>query len=241
MSPVTMRALRPLALTLLALCAPFGLAACGGGDGLSQSDIESKIDAASVGEENVAAGASASDLAQEQVDKDADARAAQEARERRAELDRIQKEQEAEAKKVMTGDVPDDPTDLERDRFRARLAGVCDGAYTRITKVSKEAEAVSKGKTKDPQDVLKVAQEYNDALNDFLKALKAVDPPPSEQQLYTSWLGTIDDLSNNIRLQLVSVADQDEYQRLNKKTEKLTTRFVAQTAQLGVTCLSVTG
>ncbi len=215
-----------------------GLAACGGG--ATQSEIEKKIDAASVGEENVAAGATASELAQEQADKDADARAAREALERRKELERIQAEQKAEAEKVMTGDVePDTGLDLEQQRFRARLAGVCDGAQSRITKVSKQAEKAQKGK--DPEELLKVAQEYNDALNDFIIALKQVDPPAAEQKLYTSWLGTIDDLANNIRLQIVSSADAKESARLQKKTEALTTTFVTQTAQLGVMCLSVTG
>lgn len=238
MSPVTSRVLRPLLVGVLALGMTTTVAACGGG--MSQSDIEKKIDAASVGEENVADGATASELAQEQVDKDADARAAEEARQRRKELEAIEREQKAEAEKVMTGDVEsDDPVTIEEQRFRARLAGVCDGAQSRITKVSKAAEAATKAK--DPEDLLKVAQDYNDALNDFITALKQVDPPASQQALYTSWLGTIDDLANNIRLQLVSVADQTEYARLQKKTESLTLKFVTQTAQLGVTCLSVTG
>jgi hypothetical protein len=240
MSPVTARKLRPLLLIVLAVGTPsVTLAACGGA-GMSQSDIEKKIDAASVGEEKVADGASASELAQEQVNKDADAQAAADARARRKELADIEAAQKAEAQKVMSGDVPsDDPVSLDEQRFRARLAGVCEGAQSRITKVSKAAEAATKAK--DPQDLLKVAQDYNDALNDFIRALKQVDAPASQQALYRSWLGTIDELASNIRLQLVSVADQTEYARLQKKTESLTLKFVTQTAQLGVTCLSVTG
>lgn len=237
MSPVTLRALRPLLLVVLATSGSVGIAACGGGS--TQSDIEKKIDAASVGEENVAAGATASELAQEQADKDADARAAEEARQRRKELAQIEAQQKAEAKKVMTGEVEADTgLDLEEQRFRARLAGVCEGAQERITDVSKAAEKAQKAK--DPEELLKVAQEYNDTLNDFIAALKQVNPPAAQQALYTSWLGTIDDLSNNIRLQLVSAADRKESARLQKKTETLTTRFVTQTAQLGVMCLSVT-
>lgn len=238
MSPVTLRALRPLLLTLLAIGGSMGLAACGGGT--TQSDIEKRIDAASVGEENVAAGATASELAQEQADKDADARAAREAQERRKELQRIEAEQKAEAEKVMNDEVQADTgLDLEEQRFRARLAGVCDGAQKRITTVSKAAEKAQKAK--DPEELLKVAQEYNDTLNDFITALGQVDPPATQRALYTSWLATIDDLSNNIRLQLVSAADPKESARLQKKTEALTTKFVTQTAQLGVMCLSVTG
>lgn len=238
MSPITRRTLRPLLLTVLALSGTMGLASCGGGT--TQSDIEQKIDAASVGEENVAAGATASELAQEQADKDADARAAEEARERRKELARIEAEQKAEAERVMNDEVQADTgLDIEEQRFRARLAGVCDGAQRRITDVSEAAEKAQKAK--DPEELLKVAQEYNDTLNDFITALKQVDPPAAQQALYTSWLGTIDDLSNNIRLQIVSSADPEESARLQKKTEKLTTKFVTQTAQLGVMCLSVTG
>lgn len=237
MSPVSLRALRPLALLLLALAGTFGLAACGGG--MSQSDIEQKVDAASVGEENVADGASPSDLAKEQVKKDADARAAQAAVDRRQELAKIERDQKAEAEKVMNADTSaSSATDLAEQKFRARLAGVCDGAQERISKLSAKAKRAQKAK--DPQELLKVAQDYNDALNDFIAALKAVDAPPSEQALFTSWLGTIDDLASNIRLQLVSFADQSAYNRLEKKTESLTTRFITQTAQLGITCLSVT-
>lgn len=238
MSPVTRRALRPLLLSVLALSGTMGVAACGGGT--TQSDIEKKIDAAAIGEENVAAGATASELAQEQADKDADARAAEEARERRKELARIEAEQKAEAERVMNDEVQADTgLDLEEQRFRARLAGVCDGAQKRITDVSKAAEQAQKAK--DPEELLKVAQEYNDTLNDFITALKQVDPPAAQQALYASWLVTIDDLANNIRLQIVSSADPEESARLQKKTEKLTTKFVTQTAQLGVMCLSVTG
>ena len=237
MSPVSLRALRPLALLLLALAGTFGLAACGGG--MSQSDIEQKVDAASVGEENVADGASPSDLAREQVKKDADAKAAQAAVDRRQELAKIERDQKAEAEKVMDADTTaSSATDLAEQKFRARLAGVCDGAQERISKLSAKAKRAQQAK--DPQELLKVAQDYNDALNDFIAALKAVDAPPSEQALFTSWLGTIDDLASNIRLQLVSFADHAAYNRLEKKTESLTTRFITQTAQLGITCLSVT-
>lgn len=237
MSPIASRAPRAFLLALLTAVLSGSVAACGGG-GMSQSDIEQKINAAAVGEENVAAGAKASELAQTQVDRDADARAAEEARQRRKELEQIAAEQEAEAKKVLEGEVErDDPVDLEEQRFRARVAGVCDGAFERITKVSKQAESV--GKSKDPEAALAVAKEYNDALGDFLAALKSVNAPPTQAKLYGSWLSTIDDLSNTIRLQLVSVADPKEYARLQKRTESLTTRFITQTAQLGVTCLSV--
>ena len=237
-SPVTLRDLRPLLLVVLALSSTVGLAACGGG--MSQSDIEKKVDAASIGDENVTDGpVSASSLAQDQANKDADQQAAADAVKRRKELDSIEKEQKAEADKVMSGDVPSDAVSIAEQRFRARLAGVCDGAQSRISKVSKLADEATKAK--DPQQLLKVAQDYNDALNDFIAALKGLDPPASQQKLYASWLGTIDDLSNTIRLQLVSVADKKAYARLQKKTESLSLTFLTQTAQLGVTCLSVTG
>ncbi|MFT4034786.1 MAG: hypothetical protein QM679_04325 [Patulibacter sp.] len=237
MSPRFLRAMRLAAITGAACAAVAGLAACGG-DGMSQADIERKVDAASVGEENVGGTSTASDLAREQAQKDADQRAAAEAVKRREELERIQREQKAEAEKVMSGDVAESADSLAEQRFRARLAGVCDGAQERISKVAKAAEKATK--TKDPDELLEAAKEYSASLNDFTAALKALDPPAAQQALFAAWLHTIDGLANSIRLQLVSIADQDEYQRLQQKTAKLTTRFLTQTAQLGVTCLTVT-
>ncbi len=240
MSPVTLRVHRSLLLVLVALVPATTVAACGGGGGMSQSEIEQKVDAASVGEQNAGGGdTSNSGLAQQQADSDADQRAADEAVRRRKELEQIQADQKAETEKILKGSTPDEGISLDEQRFRARIAGVCEGAQSRITKVSKAAKTATK--TKDLQALLVVAQDYNDALGDFLTALKAVDAPASERALYASWLETIDDLSANIRLQLVSIADKKAYAKLSAKTEQLTATFITQTAQLGVTCLSITG
>ncbi len=236
MSPITVRALRPLLLSLAIGVAVPGLAACGGGDQMSQEQIEKIVDAQSESSDTVASTDRASDLARRQLEDDADQAVADEAVKRRKELERIEAQQKRETEKVMKGDVEEQPDDMDERRFRAQVAGVCDGAQARITKVSKAAEKASKGD--DPSKLLKVATDYNDALGDFVTALKSVDAPPSQSELYDDWLGTIDDLSNTIRLQLVSLVDPKESAKLQEKTGKLTSKFLAQTAQLGVPCIS---
>ncbi|MBO9533444.1 MAG: hypothetical protein J7513_10765 [Solirubrobacteraceae bacterium] len=241
MSPITVRGLRPLLLTLAAFAVVPGLAACGGDDGLSQKEIEQQIDSASVGEENAGAGDTASALAKKQLEKQADEQAARDAVKRRKELEKIQADQKKQTEDFMKGDVggdADDAADLEKQKFEAKLAGVCDGAQARITKVSKAAEAASK--SDDPSKLLKVATDYNDALGDFATALKAVDVPADQADLYKRWLATIDDLSNTIRLQVVSLNDPTQTAKLQKRAEKLTARFLDQTFQLGVRCISLT-
>jgi len=235
--------MRPVLLVLLAVITAVGLGACGGGgdDHLTQAEIEARVDAQNVGQENVGDDASASQLAKDQLKSDADQKAAEEAIKRRHELIDIQKKQKKATEDFLKKNSEKERAadDVAADNFRAKIAGVCDGAFTSITKVSKAAKKAEK--SKDPQALLKVAGDYNDTLNNFLDSLKSLDAPASEQALYTSWLGTIDDLSNTIRLQLVSFADPSAVKKYTAKTQKLTTKFLTQTAQLGVTCLSVTG
>ncbi|MEH3054532.1 MAG: hypothetical protein PGN13_11090 [Patulibacter minatonensis] len=239
MSLGLLRAVRPLLLVALTLGATTGIAACGNGDGMSQKQIEEIVDRQAAAQDGAPGTSSNSSLAQEQVDEDEDARVAEEARKRREELDAIDKAQKAETEKILSGDLDDedDAVTLAESKFRGQLAGVCTGVQKRIDKVAKAASKATK--SKDPQELLVVAQQYNEALSDFGKALRQLDAPPTQAKLYAAWLGTIDDLASNIRLQLVSFADKTAYAKAEKKTAELATTFVAQTAQLGVQCFSV--
>lgn len=232
--------------TVTAITLSGGLAACGGG--YDKAEIQGTIDAGNAGPETFPNSATAADKAEQQRYADEDARDAQRALERRKELAELEKKQQEETERLMRDgspggndsdqEIPIGSADPEVEEFRARLAGVCAGGQKRILKVSKEGEAAAK--TKDPVKILAAAQDFSDALNDFMGALGNLNPPASVRSDYRAWLGTITALSDNVRLQAVSYADPKKSQRLAAKTQKLSEQLVVQSATLGVTCLSVT-
>lgn len=240
---MALRSSRIRTTTLLlaaAVALPAGLAACGD-DQVDQSAVD-RIEA---GGNGAAASLRDNTVTERQNQADEDARAAEQARKRREELAALEAEQKAETDKILKDGVPggndEDATiplgaaDPELEKFRARLAGVCDGASQRIVKVSKKADKVSK--TNDPVQMLAVAQEYNDVLNDFSAALDRITPPDSVKQDYEEWQGTMDALAANVRQQLVSQGDPKAMKKLQTEFQTLSAKLVTQTAALGVVCL----
>lgn len=221
-----------------------GLTACG--DGPSSEELAAQIDAnPSVGAADPFAVSKTKSL-QEQADDDA--KAAKRALERRRELAQLDAEQKAENDRILNGDgapggtldessIPIGASDPEVEKFRARLSGVCQGTQKRLQNVAKDGEKAAK--SKDPNKILKAAQDYTDTLNDFGSGLAAIDAPSSMAGDYREWLGTIDTLSSTIRILLVSQGDRKKADRLQTKVNRLTTDFLEQSAGLGVTCISV--
>lgn len=238
-----MHSRRLIGAALAALCLSGGLAACGGP---SSDDLARQIDQklANSGDDTGVT-VPAQESAQDQAN--LDVRDAAQAKRRRAELANLDKLRKEETDKVMKEGVPggndEDATvpigseDPAVEKFRARLTGVCEGGQERIHKVTLAAEKAKK--SKDPQKLLKVAQDYTAALNDFQSALKGLDAPASEKATYAAWLVTIDALSTNVRVQIAAQGDPKEAARYQAKTERLATRLLEQSATLGVTCLSV--
>lgn len=241
MALAALRSSRTAFLLAAVAAMPFALAACGKEETVSQTSLDE------VAFDNGAPkDGRDSTVSERQSQADEDARAAEQARERRQQLADLEAEQKAETDKILEegvpGGNPEDATiplgsaDPEVERFRSRLAGVCDGATQRITKVSKKADAATK--SKDPVRILAVAQEYNDILNDFTGALDRIDPPPSVRSDYRAWQGTMNDLADNIREQLVSQGDAKKTAQLQREFQSLSAELVGQTASLGVVCLS---
>lgn len=213
---------------------------------MSQKDLDSvQFD----GADGAAADRRDSTATERQLEADADARAAEQARKRREELAELERTQQEETERLLEdgtpGGNPEDAAfpigsaDPEVERFRARLAGICDGAQKRIVSITKRAEAATKAK--DPERLLRVAQDYNDVLNDFTSALDQIDAPASVRSDYRAWLGTINALADNARLQLVSQSDPKKTAKLAREFETLGLRLVEQSAGLGVICLSPLG
>jgi len=238
-----MHSRRLIGAALAALCLSGGLAACGG---TSSADLQRKIDQqlANQGDGN-GLNIPVQQSAQDQADQDM--RDAAEAKKRRAQLAKLDKIRAAETKKIETEGVPggndDDAATPIGDEdpavatFRAKLTGVCEGGQARIHKIT--IAAAKAKKAKDPAKLLKVAQDYNDALNDFQSALTNLKAPASQKAAYATWLGTIGELSTNIRVQLASQGDPKQAARYQAKTERLATKLLQESATLGVTCLSV--
>lgn len=236
--------LRRVSLLALTLAVPAGLAACGG-----EPIDQSRLDEVQFGDSGAAADRRDQTTTERQLEADADARAAEIARKRRQELAELEAEQRAETERLLKegtpGGNPEDAAfpigaaDPEIERFRARLAGICDGAQKRIAEITKQAENATK--SKDPARMLKSAQDYNDILNRFMNALGGLDAPPGIRSDYRAWLGTISALSDNVRLQLVSQADAKRAAELAREFQTLGTKLVEQSAGLGVICLSPTG
>lgn len=229
-------------LLVAAFVLPVGLGACGGEEPVSQTTIDN----VQLGENGVRSGLRDSTVSERQLDADADERAAEQARKRRAELAAFEKEQKAETDKILEegvpGGNPEDSvfpigsSDPEVERFRSRLAGVCDGAQQRITKITKRGDAAAK--SKDPTKLLKVAQDYNDVLNDFMTTLDELDAPPGISSEYRDWKDTINALADNVRMQLVSQGNPKKVARLGREFQELSGQLLERSASLGVICLS---
>ncbi|MDQ8045324.1 MAG: hypothetical protein AAGC46_06265 [Solirubrobacteraceae bacterium] len=239
-----MHSRRLLGAALAALCLSGGLAACGGP---SSDDLAARIDQrlANQGDNN---GVSIPAQQTEQDQANADARDAAQAKKRRAELAKLDELREAETKKILADPPPGgadedttipsgDAADPAVEKFQAKLTGVCEGGQERIHKITLAAEKAKKAK--DAAALLAVAQDYNSALNDFQDALTGLKPPASQAAKYAAWLKTINALSTNIRVEIAAQGDPEEAAKYQAKTEKLGTRLLVQSAELGVTCLSV--
>lgn len=241
-----MRKQRAIFLSAIAaLAMTGGLAACGGDD---QASIAAKIDEGNAGAETFPDSATGAAAKEQQENADADAAAAQRALERREELAELERTQQEETERLMRegspggnvedSEIPIGSADPAAQDFRARLSGVCAGGQKRIIAVSKDAEEAAK--SKDPMKILEAAQGYTLALNDFMGALSALNPPQSMRADYRSWLNTINALADNARLQVVSYADPKKSAELGAKTQRLFEQLVVKSATLGVTCLSST-
>ena len=243
-----MRNRRAIFLTAVtALTLTGGLSACGGG--YDKAKIQADIDAGNAGPNSFPDSANAADKIEAQNNADEDAREAKRALERRKELADLEKTQQAETERLMKdgvaggndddSEIPIGSADPALEEFRAKLAGVCAGGQKRILKVQSEVEKATK--SKDPIKILAAAQSFSTALNDFMAALNGLNPPASVRSDYRDWLATINALSDNVRLQVVSSGDPKKSVKLQAKTTELTQKLVMQSAALGVTCLSVTG
>ncbi len=239
------RAIFLTAVTAFALTG--GVSACGGG--YDKAKIQADIDAGNAGADSFPDTASGAAQKEAQENADQDARDAQRALERRKELADLEREQQAETDRLMEegvaggnnadSEIPIGSADPELERFRARLAGVCAGGQKRILKVQAEVEKATK--SKDPIKILAAAQSFSTALNDFMAALGNLDAPASVRSDYRAWLATINALADNVRLQVISSGDPKKAAKLQEKSTRLTEQLVLQSAELGVTCLSVTG
>ena len=240
-----MRNRRALVALALGLCLPMGLSACG--DGPTTAEIETQINA-NPGAQGGADAFAVSKTKTVQDQADEDARAADLAKKRREELAQLEREKQAETDRIMNGGgatggtlddsaIPIGSADPAVEKFRAQLSGVCEGGQKRLTNISRDAENAAK--KKDPTALLKVAQDYTDALNDFQAGLVALVAPASMAGDYREWLTTIDDLTTNVRIQLVSQGDPKKAAKYQARTEALATKLLEQSAGLGVTCLSV--
>lgn len=243
-----MRNRRAIFLTAVtALTLTGGLSACGGG--YDTAKIQADIDAGNAGPNTFPDTATGAAAMEAQNNADEDAREAKRALERREELKKLEESQAAETARLMKegvaggndadGEIPIGSADPEVEQFRARLAGVCSGGQKRLLKVQTEVEKATK--SKDPIKILAAAQSFSTALNDFMGALKNLEAPPSVRGDYRAWLGTINALADNVRLQVISTGDPKKSAKIQAKTTRLTEQLVLQSATLGVTCLSVTG
>jgi len=234
---------------LLVVAALLALVVSGCGGGQSAAQINAQINAQAT-QPTIESALQQRVNHQQQVQAQQDASQARAAAARAKQLDRIQAEQTAATQRAEAATAGGDANSVASqplgssspavEKFKAQVSGVCAGTQKRITAISDASKKAVK--SKDPSQLLAVAQSYNTALTVFVGALGAIHAPASEAKKFAKFQSTLNQLFAAARQSvLLSATGGAASQAVQAKTAKLTTEFVLESADLGVTCLSSVG
>src|ERR1700712_319092 len=185
----------------------FALAGCGSGP--SSAQIAAKVDARADKQATLDT-ALAKRAAEQQANagkRAAHQRAAADARAKQ--LDRINAAQLAATKAAEANANansaelanPLGSSDPAVEKFQSKVAGVCAGTERKIQAISTASKKAVK--SKNPTELLAVAQSYNAALTGFVAGLTAINAPASEQAKYKDFQSTLTQLFTAARQEVL--------------------------------------